>query len=225
MKTRLFTLFLALSANVGLVLGSTSVRGIWYNFNSSSRTAEVTYKGSSPNQYDEYSGSIVIPSSVTYNSVTYSVTSIGISAFDGCSALTSITIPNSVTSIGDYAFKGCSGLTSVTIPNSVTSIGNYAFSGCSGLTSISVESGNTHYDSRNSCNAIIETSSNTLIAGCKNTVIPNSVTSIGDYAFSGCSDLTSVTIPNSVTSIGNYAFNGCSGLTSITIPNSVTRKI
>ena len=132
-------------------------------------------------------------------------------------------IPNSVSAIGSYAFDGCKGLTSITIPNSVTSIGYGAFCRCSSnLTSLKVESGNTKYDSRNNCNAIIETETNTLILGCKNTVIPNSVTSIGDYAFDGCKGLTSVTIPNSVTSIGFEAFYGCSGLTSITIPNSVT---
>ena len=146
------------------------------------------------------------------------VTSIGSGAFSGCSQ-TSVTIPNSVTSIGNGAFSGCS-LTSVTIPSSVTSIGNGAFSGCSGLTSIKVESSNQTYDSRNNCNAIIKKSSNTLIAGCKNTIIPNSVTSIGNSAFRDCR-LTSVTIPNSVTSIGELAFRGCS-LTSVTIPSSVT---
>ncbi len=151
-----------------------------------------------------------------------SVTSIGDYAFYYCSGLSSVTIPNSVTSIGYYAFYGCSGLTSVTIPNSVTEIGNAAFSGCSGLASIKVSSGNTVYDSRNDCNAIIDTKSNTLVCGCKNTIIPNSVTSIGSSAFDGCKGLTSVTIPNSVTSIGSYAFYGCSGLTSVTIPNSVT---
>ena len=151
-----------------------------------------------------------------------SVTTIGNYAFVGCSGITSITIPESVTSIGGWAFEDCSGLTSVTIPNSVLTIGRGAFGGCSGLTSITVAEGNMKYDSRNNCNAIIETVSNTLITGCNNTIIPNSVTTIGDGAFRNCDDLTSITIPNSVTSIGRSAFSGCSGLTSVTIPESVT---
>ena len=151
-----------------------------------------------------------------------SVTSIAASAFNDCTGLTSITIPNSVTSIGKNAFYGCTGLTSITIPNSVTTIGNDAFRGCTGLTSIKVETGNTKYDSRDNCNAIIETASNTLIRGCKATSIPASVTSIGDLAFFVCTSLTSIEIPNSVTSIGSGAFEYCKGLTSINIPNSVT---
>ena len=156
---------------------------------------------------------IVIPNSVT---------TIGNDAFSLCTGLTSIVIPNSVTSIGSYAFSGCSGLTYVEIPNPVNSIGHFAFSGCSGLEQIIVASDNIMYDSRNNCNAIIKTSTNELITGCKNTVIPNSVTTIGGGAFSGCIGLTSVEIPNSVTSIGYSAFSGCRGLTSIEIPNSVT---
>ena len=150
------------------------------------------------------------------------VTSIGGHAFSGCSGLASVEMPNSVTSIGDNAFYGCSGLASVEIPNSVKRIGEQAFSGCSGLESIEVDKDNTKYDSRGDCNAIIETETNTLVAGCKNTVIPSSVTSIGDHAFSGCSGLTSVEIPSSVTSIGYEAFYGCSGLESVEMPNSVT---
>ena len=161
-------------------------------------------------------------SQLTLITIPQNVTSFGNYAFRWCSGLISITIPLSVTSIGNYAFQGCSGLNSITIPSSVTSIGSRAFDSCSGLTSISVNSTNTVYDSRNNCNAIIEKASNTLMAGCKNTSIPSSVTSIGNYAFYGCSGLTSITIPSSVTSIGNYVFYGCSGLTSITIPSSVT---
>ena len=133
-----------------------------------------------------------------------------------------LVIPNGITKIENYAFYNCKSFKSITIPNSVTSIGNSAFYGCSEPTSITVDEGNKYYDSRNNCNAIIETKSNTLISGCKNTIIPNSVTSIGGGAFYGCSGLTSITIPNSVTSIGYSAFEGCSGLTSITIPESVT---
>ena len=192
----------------------------------------------SPGAFDGCSDltSVTIPNSVAYigtdafngcsglTSITIpnSVTSIGEWAFRGCSGLTSVTIPNSVTSIGDEAFCGCSKLTSITIPNSVTSIGDNAFYNCTGLTSIIVELENSKYDSRNNCNAIIESASNTLIEGCKTTIIPNSVTSIGSFAFRSCSGLTSVTIPNSVTSIGREAFRDCSSLTSITIPNSVT---
>ena len=161
-------------------------------------------------------------SSLTSITVPENVTSIGNYAFSDCSSLTSITIPENVTSIGSYAFSGCTSLTSITIPESVTSIGNSAFRGCTSLTSMVVESGNTIYDSRENCNAIIETATNTLIAGCKNTTIPNNVTSIGNNAFSDCSSLTSITIPESVTSIGNWAFSYCSSITSITIPESVT---
>ena len=148
--------------------------------------------------------------------------SIGANAFRDCHGLTSVSIPNSVTNIGYGAFGGCSNLTSVSIPNSVTNIGYDAFRNCFSLTTISVVPGNPKYDSRDNCNAIIETGSNTLVVGCKGTIIPNSVTSIGNWAFLGCSGLTNITIPNSVTNIGYGAFGGCSNLTSVSIPNSVT---
>ena len=180
--------------------------------------------------------SITIPNSVTslgnscfkgcsgLTSVTIpnSVTSLSYECFEYCSGLTSITIPNSVTSLGSYCFSGCYGLTSITIPNSVTSLGSRCFNDCIALETIKVDENNPVFDSRDNCNAIIHTDTNIMIAGCKSTIIPNSVTSLGEGCFEGCSGLTSITIPNSVTSLGKVCFSDCSGLTSITIPNSVT---
>ena len=144
------------------------------------------------------------------------------SIFTGCSNLKTVSIGGNVKIIPSYAFSDCIGLTSITIPDSVTSIGNSAFSDCTGLTSIIVDDGNTKYHSSGNC--LIETTTKTVILGCKTSVIPSdgSVTGIGSYAFSGCSGLTSITIPDSVTDIGDSAFSGCKGLTSITIPDSVT---
>lgn len=149
------------------------------------------------------------------------VTSIGGGAFWECTGLTSIEIPYSVTSIGYNAFLGCTGIKSIEIPSGVTSIGEAAFWNCTGLISIIVDKNNKVYDSRNNCNAIIETATNTLLLGCNNTVIPNSITSIGGGAFWECTGLTSITIPSGVTSIGSAAFSGCTGLTSIAIPSGV----
>lgn len=161
-------------------------------------------------------------SSLTGIVIPESISKILTSAFDHCSALTSVSIPESVELIADLAFSSCTGLKSITIPKNVTIIGRDPFGGCSNLTSISVDSENTVYDSRNNCNAIIKSSTNELIQGCKNTIIPEDIKSIYQYAFYGCSCLTSITIPSSVTNIGNSAFSNCKGLTCVTIPNSVT---
>ena len=183
-------------------------------------------------------------SNLTSITIPNNVTSIGSQAFKLCNKLNSIILPSNLKFIGSQAFSTCRKLTSITIPSSVTSISNSVFSACTGLTSIIVEYGNTVYDSRENCNAIIHTENNSLIEGCESTIIPNSVTSIGSNAFDRrnitsitipnsvisinweafmfCSKLTSITIPNSVSAINGYTFYGCSNLTSVTIPNSVT---
>ena len=170
------------------------VNGIYYNLIS---TSDLIVEVTSGDNY--YSGNVIIPSTINYSGKTMTVTSIGWDAFSNCSELTSISIPNTVTNISTGAFSGCKGTIDIVF-----------------------ESGNIVYDSRDNCNAIIETNSNTLIVGFSNTTIPNSVTSIGDDAFAACNGLTSITIPNSVTSIGNGAFWACYGLTNVTIGNSVT---
>ena len=163
--------------------------------------------------------------SLTSISIPDSVTSIGVCAFECCTSLTSVTIPDSVTSIGEYAFSGCASLTSVTIPDSVKSIGYLAFSSCDNLKNITVNSNNNNYSSQDG--VLFNKNKTTLIQypiGNTRTsyTIPDSVTSIGDYAFYYCKKLTSITIPDSVTSIGSSAFCYCTSLSSVTIPDSVT---
>lgn len=209
-----------------------TVGGIYY-LTTSSNTVKVSSETSTPT----YKGNITIPSKVVYLGVTYNVTSIGIYTFNGCSNLTSVTIPNSVTSIeansfyncsnltsinipssvssiGSDAFHSCFKLTSISIPNSVTSIGNNAFHSCSGLTSLTIPSSVTSIgnDAFNYCWSLTSVTFST----------PCSVTSIGNSMFSSCKALTSITIPKPVTSIGSYVFTDCSNLTSVTIPSTVT---
>lgn len=238
-----FIILVALLTPLVTNADAVEIEGIWYNLINKNKSAEVI----NPNigsDISHYTGKVVIPASVYYNGITYDVTSIGYAAFGYCHNLISVTIPNSVTSIGrnafeyceklssivipnsvttieEGAFQRCYSLSSLTIPNSVTNIGNEAFYYCKSLESIIVDSENTAYDSRENCNAIINTSSNVLILGCANTIIPNNVTHISSYAFTGCKGITVLAIPNSVTDIGALAFYDCSKLTSVTIPSSM----
>ena len=193
---------------------------IYYNYINDGKELEVTFRGSSYDSYrNEYEYNVVIPEEVTYMNRTRKVTSIGDRAFRYCSSLYSVTISNSVTSIGIAAFYQCERLTSITIGNSVTSIGEHAFYVCSGLKKVIVKDiaawcgikfGESYsyplYYAHH-----LYSDENTEIT---NLVIPNSVTSIGSYAFDGCTGLTSVTIPNSVTSIGKSAFY-CENLATV----------
>ena len=193
---------------------SSSGQTLYYKKASATEVSVVYPNQSGSDYYSGYtkpSGDLVIPQTVTNNSVEYTVTSIGNYAFSHCSGLTSVAIGNSVKSIGSSAFSGCSGLTTVTIPNSVRSIDERAFYGCSKLKSVTIPN-----------SVSIGSEAFRGCSGLTSVAIGNSVKSIGSYAFYGCSGLTSVTIPNSVTSIGISAFCDCSGLTSVTIPNSVT---
>ena len=195
---------------------------IYYNYYNNGTELEVTSSG---NYNVYYSGVVNIPEEVTYMSRTRKVTRIREIAFSDCHTLTSVTIPNSVTTIGRSAFQNCWHMTSVSIGNSMSIIGDWAFDDCSSLASVHIT------DLEAWCKIVFLESSNPLFYAhhlymngeeIKELVIPNSVTSIGNSAFSGCTGLTSVTIPNSVTSIGYKAFSSCTSLTSVTIPNSVT---
>ena len=215
MKKFVLTLLLAVSALTSWAYDFSAVaptgQTLYYNISGSNVTvtAPVTYGYSG---YTEPTGVLTIPSSVTYSGITYSVTSIGNSAFEGCTSLFCVSIPNSVTFIGNSAFESCTNLMRVSIPNSVTFIGDRAFWECSSLISATIP------------NSVASIGDYAFYSCSRLTsvTIPNSVTSIGYSAFSACTRLTSVTIPNSVTYIGSSAFYGCNALTNVTIPNSVT---
>ena len=195
---RALFLSLAVFLSLPMLAEKVEINGINYELVAKAKHAIVIAKSSG-----EYSGEVVIPESVEYGGTTYSVTSIGDYAFQYCDGLTSVTISNSVTSIGDYAFQYCYGIKSVHITD-IAAWCNIEFSA--------------------SYSNPLEYARHLYLNGeeVKDLVIPNSVTSIGEFAFQHCDGLTSVTIPNSVTSIKKFAFSYCSGLTSVTIPNSVT---
>ena len=224
MKFKQFTLFLAFFASVGTMFAEkVQIGNLYYNLKED-KTAEVTYdKYFNENNYKSLT-TADIPASVTYSGTTYSVTCIGWMAFSNCSSLTSITIPNSVTIIRDNAFVSCSGLTSFSVAGD-----NSNYSSKEGVLFNKQQTTLIQYPTRKQGEYIIPNSVTTIVdyafygcSGLTSLTIPNSITSIVDYAFAGCSSLTSITIPNSVTSIGNEAFAGCSSLSSVTIPNSVT---
>lgn len=229
---------------------SFSVDGIYYNVLKNGTTCEVTNslggsKISKPTTTTTSDETLKIPASVTYNGTTYSVTQIGKFAFEygydfayielpgtitsiGNSAfrynqtLKSISIPSGVKSIGDYVFEGCPNLESVSIPASLTSFGGNDFTSCPKLSSLTIDEGNTVYDSRNNCNAIVYTKYNTVMYGCNSSTIPEGIVAIADAAFYECTGLKSISFPSTLTSIGEQSFCGCTSLSSIFISAGLT---
>ena len=253
MKTDYFKqLLIAVVALLCSVVASAhdfEVDGIFYSISGNNVT--VTYKGNHYDSYNEYWFDVVIPESVTYNGITYSVTSIGYGTFRDCSGLTSVEIPNSVTSIGGAAFRGCSGLTSVEIPNSVTSIGEWAFYDCSGLTSVTIPNSVTSIGERafygcSGLKTVINLSSLSISDGSTDNgyvgYYADKVINAPNGFIEGGFILAKIDGVNTLVAylgndaelrlpanyngenyvIGSYAFYGCSGLTSVEIPNSVT---
>ena len=161
---------------------------------------------------NDYSGDIVIPATVTYNNITYKVTSLGYMCFYDCRSLTSINLPSSITSLGDYCFQNCSSLTSIELPSGITSFGRRCFFNCGNLKSVYLADGITSLGE--SC--FEWCSSLTSIN------LPSGITSLGESCFDGCSSLTSINLPSSITSLGNFCFQNCSSLTSIELPSNIT---
>ena len=203
---------LLLLCSVSVYAHDFEVDGVYYK-KLTYNTVEVTFKGTAYNTYsNEYSGNVVIPSKVTYNSSTYTVKSIGKEAFCSCSALTSISMPTTITKIDEYAFQLCTGLTNIVIPSSVTTIAYGAFIDCTGLLSATIPSSVTTIESR-------------AFSYCSNlekVTMANGVTKIGDYAFYLCEKLNELTLSNNIIEIGKEAFLGCDLLSEITLPEPLT---
>ena len=246
-KSLLNALFLALlmviTGMIKLHAQTFTVDNLIYSINGDG--VSVTLTG--PSNGNSYSGELIIPESVTYEGINLAVTAIDTDAFADCTGLSGLlVIPHTLTYLGNHAFENCSGIDSLYIEcggelgnnifqncsglkylelsDTVTPFGAETFVGCTELETIIVGTGNIYYDSRDNCNAIIRTSSNNLILGCKNTIFPNTITGIANKAFYGCTGLTGeLVLPNSVTTIGANAFTNCTGLTGeLVLPNSVT---
>jgi hypothetical protein len=241
MKTKLLlSVFAVVFTSANLQAADFTIDGIAYTITSSTSpyTAAVSQK------LPAYTSTVTIPISISYNSISYSVTTIGDNAFNACKGLTSVTIPNSVTTIGARAFSFCEGLTPVTIPNSVTTIGDKAFYDCIGLTSVTIPASvtsigveaftgvgsidvNSNNPNYSGFEGVLYNKDQTTLIHCTKSKtgsfdIPSPVTSIGNGAFLDCESLTSVTIPNLLTTIGDNAFYACYYLTSVILPNTVT---
>lgn len=221
------------------------VDGIYYNYNDDGISVIVTAKDVNYS-WLVYKDVVSVPEQVTYGGMTYTVTGVDDKAFYSCQSLKGVELPSSITVIGVNAFASCPKLQSVNLPSALTAIGDSAFlndrslsvvalgpnvtfigrnayTGCSGMVDISVDPGNPAYDSRESCNAIIQSSTSTLLYGCKNTTIPSTVTAIGDNAFLFGTAPSSLVIPGTIKSIGDDAFMYCSGLTDVTLTDGVER--
>lgn len=227
------------SEATGIDVPIRGIKNIFYLLINDSSTATVI-----ANPYSYYQKSITIPETIEENGRKYVVSSIANHAFKYCNRLKAVSLPSTLISIGDYAFNSCTGLKELVIPEGVETIGNYAFQGCSGLTSmtipaslknlgqmafwlcdnitsLNVAQGNPYFDSRDSCNSIIETATNKLVQGCANSTIPKGITTIGDCAFYSIKSLSTINIPEGVDSICDLAFFYCIGLPEITLPSSI----
>ena len=216
------------------------VHAQYYRFEAESDGSTIYYaaRGTSATVVsgdEQYSGNVIIPSTVSYDGKDFSVVAVGSFAFSECADLNSVSLPSSLLSIGDYAFYGCTSIKAIVVPNTVTAIGSNAFDGCTNLGSVSLSSSlksieNHTFDGCRSLRTLeipnsVRKIGNMAFLNCRllsSISIPNSVTSIGTFAFEGCNSLESLTIPNQLTSIEQYTFAGCSRLTTLEIPSSVT---